>query len=613
MEVGGASVWADNETDIDLLGFDYLVDELEILLTEERLLPVTVGVAGDWGSGKTSLMQMAEARLKEGDNEDRFICVSFSPWRFEDYHDVKAALMAAVVDAIAERLKDDVGLMERAGGFLNRVRQRLHDWGLFRHAAEVGTAAVGGGPEEVAGAGGVADAVGGAGLDPDAEKHRRSFETVAHFHEEFADLMESLGDDVQALVVFIDDMDRCSTPTIIQTFEAIRLFLHAPKTAYVVGAHTDIVEAALEGRYPVRREGDERIGLNYMEKMLQNGIAIPPLSEPQALTYINLLFVELYTEPDQFEQLCELARANRANEEMAVAMNEGIAREVLGELPDALTAALDIAARMGPPLARGLRGNPRQLKRFLNKLLLRQRTAAKREMNLDVDKLAKMMVLEELHTSDFEQLFHWQLDAGGVPEQLRIAEQLARDEEVKKPPEEVSAWLVQPGIREWLLLDPPLAGVALGPYYTFSRDRLQKSFGAARLPVELQRILVNLQSDLEPTRERGVTSAAALEAGPLGELLSPLLEAAMADLGGSAAKGLVALAARNAAVATALFGALDQLPDRKVTGNFVLLMRTTFAADERLQPLLSRWQTRGSADVQRQAGRSRTSRSRTDR
>jgi hypothetical protein len=34
----------DNEADIGLLGFGYLVDELKIVLTEPRLLPVTLGV-----------------------------------------------------------------------------------------------------------------------------------------------------------------------------------------------------------------------------------------------------------------------------------------------------------------------------------------------------------------------------------------------------------------------------------------------------------------------------------------------------------------------------------------------------------------------------------------
>jgi KAP family P-loop domain. len=58
-------VWADNETRIDLLGFDYLIDSLEIVLTEPRLLPVTVGVLGDWGSGKSSLLTMVTDRLAE--------------------------------------------------------------------------------------------------------------------------------------------------------------------------------------------------------------------------------------------------------------------------------------------------------------------------------------------------------------------------------------------------------------------------------------------------------------------------------------------------------------------------------------------------------------------
>jgi hypothetical protein len=47
-------VWADNETDVDLLGFEFLVDGLVVALTQPRLLPLTVGVLGDWGSGKSA-------------------------------------------------------------------------------------------------------------------------------------------------------------------------------------------------------------------------------------------------------------------------------------------------------------------------------------------------------------------------------------------------------------------------------------------------------------------------------------------------------------------------------------------------------------------------------
>jgi KAP family P-loop domain len=115
-------MWADNETRIDLLGFDFPVDELLVILRDPRLLPVTVGVAGDWGSGKTSLICMAEEALHD---DPKFLSVSFSPWRFEDYEDVKTALMAAVIGALQERARADEPFREKAkkrlGGLVRRV------------------------------------------------------------------------------------------------------------------------------------------------------------------------------------------------------------------------------------------------------------------------------------------------------------------------------------------------------------------------------------------------------------------------------------------------------------------------------------------------------------
>ena len=127
--------------------------------------------------------------------------------------------------------------------------------------------------------------------------------------------------------------------------------------------------------------------------MLQNSISIPPLSEPEARTYINLLYAELYATPEQFARLREAASENRTKNQLTVAMNEGIARGVIRDLPDDLAQGLGIAERVGPLLARGLRGNPRQIKRFLNRLRLRQRTADRRSLGLDAAKLAKLMVL----------------------------------------------------------------------------------------------------------------------------------------------------------------------------------------------------------------------------
>jgi hypothetical protein len=117
-------VWPDNETDIDLLGFDFLVDGLVVALSEPRLLPLTVGVLGDWGSGKSSLMGLACAELSAvTDAEDRYVCVRFSPWQYEDYEDVKVALMAAVLTRLAREAAGDASKEEEVGQLRAFVRR----------------------------------------------------------------------------------------------------------------------------------------------------------------------------------------------------------------------------------------------------------------------------------------------------------------------------------------------------------------------------------------------------------------------------------------------------------------------------------------------------------
>ena len=45
-------MYSDNETSTDLLGFEDQVTDLCDIVLDPTLLPVTVGVLGDWGSGK---------------------------------------------------------------------------------------------------------------------------------------------------------------------------------------------------------------------------------------------------------------------------------------------------------------------------------------------------------------------------------------------------------------------------------------------------------------------------------------------------------------------------------------------------------------------------------
>src|SRR6202034_2349710 len=118
----------------------------------------------------------------------------------------------------------------------------------------------------------------------------------------FQKLLDSL-EGVKTVVVFVDDLDRCLDETIIFVFEAIRLFLQVSSTAFVLAANRDIVQAAINRRYPAANEGDPALGKDYLEKIVQVEVTVPPLSEPEAETYLNLLFAQLRLNAADFERL----------------------------------------------------------------------------------------------------------------------------------------------------------------------------------------------------------------------------------------------------------------------------------------------------------------------
>lgn len=613
-------MWADNETTIDLLGFDYLVDSLEVILTEPRLLPVTVGVLGDWGSGKTSLLRMVAARLSvapEGDLSP-YVVVSFSPWRYEAYEDVKAALMDAVLTQLSQRVP--LGDIEK-NGLLQKLRTKVGRMMAGPAAAgKVLAPAVGGvlavhqglSPEFGAAAGSALVA-GADAIAAQADVARRDepsaptvFESVSDFRDEFETLLDSL-DDVKAVIVLIDDLDRCLDDTVIDVFEAIRLFLQVSSTAFVIAANRAIVQAAVERRYPVAREGDASLGKDYLEKIVQIEITVPPLAEPEAETYLNLLFADLRLNEEDMAKIREAASNHRREGQIAVAMNYGIAKDVLGDVSAQLQSDFTIANRIAPTLSRGLRGNPRQLKRFLNTMLLRIATARRRSVELDPTILAKLMILEQTE-KDFQQLFLWQLAQHGAPEELTVAEAAASSgaiEDSASP--ELKTWFASPAVRSWLELEPHLTGEDLGKYFFFSRDRLSPAAPGARLSANLQTLLTKLQ--LTPTAQRRTAVADAAKLAP--EEYTPLYEALLERAGrrpdSSAMASASELTEKVPATWPAFAALLRTIPPKDVPSALPVRLATIGKDRPEVRTVLDQWEASGDARLKKAVGEAKKS------
>lgn len=538
-------MWADNETDIDLLGFDFLADELIALLCEPRLLPITVGVSGDWGSGKSSLLKMT-AKMLRADEARRSVVVEFSPWKFEGFEDVKTALMQAVMSALDPAVEADKTLGERSKELLAKLVGRVNWFTVAGAVARAGLAAHTGVPIDTTSFIGLGYLKARDEAEASTAAKEPAYASVAEFRADFEALLEGL-EDVDRLVVFIDDLDRCLPPTIIETFEAIRLFLHAKKTAYVVAADERIVRDAIARRFPSASRDYPTLGADYFEKLVQTRIVVPPLSGHDAQTYINLLLAEVSgLSPAEIDALREAAKKQRDSEYLAVAMNEGIATDALGgTLPAELARSLAIARQISPPLSRRLRGNPRQIKRFLNTVMLRHRAAERRGVELDRAVLAKLGVLEQVDIVAFETLFRWQAEGNGAAAPLAAVERAAREDEAE-PPEDAAKWLATERLMEWVRLEPPLADVDLGPYFYFSRERLAQSMPEARLGPALQQLLARLDDEIERTRKLATVEFANLAPEEKAVAFDRLMERAEGAPRGNAMKSAVELAAADA-------------------------------------------------------------------
>ena len=596
-------MWSDNAAKVDLLGYEDLLQEIVDLAVDESLQPLTIGAFADWGAGKSTLLNLAGGALhKKG-----ALVVEFSPWLVEGYDDVKTCLLGAVVDAIAAAQdRDPASWSEKAASLLRSLRRRISWLRLAKLGASVA------GP--IAGASAVvqnAEAsaivpIAGMGIellrellrpdddDPEGPTITGSLEVSRGFHREFEELINE-AEGIRPVVVLIDDLDRCLPDQVIETFEAIRLFLSTPGTAFVIAADERLVRDAVRRRYAAASEIEVDLPREYLEKLVHVAMRIPPLSRPETESYCNLLVAQQLLSPVQFAFVIEAAQRIRRSGELQVSCNVGIVRESLpGDLPPSLEAEFGLIEQIIGPLASGLKGNPRQIKRYLNTLDMRRRTAKRRGITIDEAVLAKLVVLEYVQDDRHRQLHKWQQQGSGLAAEIAQLEGPQGDLSSLRSKPETGFWATDPWMRDWLAVEPMLGGVDLTPYFFLSRDRVAGGSASSHLPPGLQVLVGDLGVDTVSVREPSVDKVKELV--PEQQLV--LVEACAARLKPlpdkqPMMKSLVEIAASHPHLVDTVLAALAAVPYPKVPVDVPILLATRFTEAgmmEEATGLLATWE-----------------------
>jgi KAP-like P-loop domain-containing protein len=502
-------ILTDNETKVDLLNYEAIAATIVELLRERPDQPMTIGVHGDWGAGKSSVLEMIDARIR---TDKKTLCLKFNGWRFQGFEDAKIALIEGIVTGLLEKRPT----LTKASQEVKDVFKRI-DWlkvakkgGALALTAHTGIPM----PGQIGDLVHLVQALIPESLKKEKEGEelgkdlkgllkpkspKRTPKEIEEFRKAFDKLLTAAG--IDQLVVLIDDLDRCLPDTAIETLEAVRLFVFTSRTAFVVAADEAMIEYAVRKHFPDLPDttGPMTYSRNYLEKLIQVPFRIPALGDIETRIYVTLLLAgtALGENDPGFNKLIEAARERLKRPWTSAPFDSATVKGVLGDKYDAVQNELFLSEQIGPTLASGTSGNPRQIKRFLNAMILRQRTAQARgfgdEVKLPV--LAKLMLAERFLPQFFDQIgsaaataadgkcpdiVHLEALSPHVKAESPIESAWSDDPEKAafQPTSRLREWLSSPAIRSWAQVQPAVGDLDLRPYLFVAKDR-KDYFGAA--------------------------------------------------------------------------------------------------------------------------------------
>lgn len=239
----------------DLFEIERYVNGLSTFI-DECETPMTVAIQGDWGSGKTSLMNMVKAEL----SKSNILPVWFNTWEFSQFN-MDENLAISFLTYLSEKLYEASG--KKTG---EAFKQNI---------VKIGTTAV-----KTVGA--AVDLLsGGNGAVTNELIHQLlsketvdSVKAIDNLKENFQKIVNEVCDKkIQKIVFFIDDLDRLQPVRAVELLEILKLFLDCEKCVFVLAIDYEVVSQGIKQKY--NNTLDEKKGRKFFEKIIQVPFKMP--------------------------------------------------------------------------------------------------------------------------------------------------------------------------------------------------------------------------------------------------------------------------------------------------------------------------------------------------
>ena len=299
----------DQATEIDALDFTPYVETLADIIQTGNT-PLTIGVFGTWGAGKTSLMKMVKNQLPND-----FTVAWFDAWKYDKEDSLWRAFLLCVLSALKER----AGLQGKPLEEFEKLQSLIyHDLELEKvGGVTIDLAKLGGVTakglaqlsfsfipglsalttlvEELqAGAAKRVDEATAAIRRERAKIYIEQIQFLEQFQNRFRELVrEHISPN--RFVVFVDDLDRCLPEKAIEVLEAIKLFLDVKDCVFMLGVDQDVIARGIEMKYKELgakpdRDNQQHFtieGVRYLEKIIQLPFQIPRVEQADMGSFVS--------------------------------------------------------------------------------------------------------------------------------------------------------------------------------------------------------------------------------------------------------------------------------------------------------------------------------------
>lgn len=211
--------------------------------------PMTISIQGDWGSGKTSMMNMVRAKL----NESNVHTIWFNTWQFSQFQ-MQDNLAISMLGSLLSELDCDKKKVKDLLGTLGNAS---------RTALKILADNVAGGV--------VADKLGEIMGAPEVDSAEKIKEIKNDFQNAINKKLNSLNK--EKAVIFIDDLDRLQPAKAVELLEVLKVFLDCEKCVFVLAVDYSVVTQGIKQKFG--DSVDEEKGKSFFDKIIQLPFKMP--------------------------------------------------------------------------------------------------------------------------------------------------------------------------------------------------------------------------------------------------------------------------------------------------------------------------------------------------